>query len=182
MAKYGTLKDLIEHADGDEIVQRGLTGLRLRYRQSVALAADLADTIAAPREDDVALAEDEVRLYRYQDDTWSVIEAPKIERVLQSASDLADSYLRGRYELPLAGTPRVLIFNVCDIARYYLYDDAATEQVEKRYKTAIAWLKSVSDGTVTLDSDDAVQPEEGRGAAVIEGPGRVFSRDSMSGL
>ena len=47
---------------------------------------------------------------------------------------------------------------VCDIARYYLYDDAVTGIVEERYQSAIAWLKMVVKNPNMLDdsrvSDD----------------------------
>lgn len=36
--------------------------------------------------------------------------------------------------------PKALKIKVCDIARYYLYENGVTEIVEKRYKQAIDWL------------------------------------------
>ena len=172
---YATLQDLIQRADGDEIVQRGLSDLRLRYRQAVAQAADLADIISGPTADDVALAEDDDLLYRYSGESWSAIAAPKITRALEDASALADDHLRSRHVLPLAGVPRTLVFAVCDIARYYLYDDKPTEIVAERHRLALAWLKSLAAGSVVLD---------GTQAPVVEGaPGQVtlqlkFTADS----
>ena len=182
MTQYATLTDLIQRAGGDEIVQRGLSGLRLRYRKEVATAAGIADAIGDPRDDDVVLALDDGLLYRYEDEVWTFMTTARITQALTDASAVADGYLRGRYELPLAETPPELTMVVCDLARYYLYDDQAKEAAVKRYEQAIAWLKSVSAGVVTLDSTAAVPDEDGTGSANISGHDRVFSRDNMSGF
>ena len=39
--------------------------------------------------------------------------------------------------------PKALVLKACDIARYYLHEDGATEIVRERYKQAIVWLKEV---------------------------------------
>lgn len=179
MSQYATLKDLIERTDGNEVVQRGVSSLLLNYRQSAATAANLVDTISGPVVDDAVLAEDDGLLYRFDGQSWAAIATPKIDRALTDASTIVDDYLRGRYALPLPGIPRSIVLHVCDIARYFLYDDAATEQVAERYKAAITWLKSVAAGTVVLDSTEAPLPEQSKGSANITGPGRVFSRDTM---
>jgi len=182
MSQYATLKDLVYRADGDEVVQRGLSTLRANYRQEVTSAANLVDSVADPRVDDIAMAADDGLLYLFNGETWSAIPTPKIDRALQDASDIADDYLRGRYTLPLAGLPRALVLMVCDIARYFLYDDAVTDIVEKRYKDALSWLRKVAAGTVQLDSAEAEPPSTSTGSANISGPDRVFSRDSMRDL
>lgn len=41
-------------------------------------------------------------------------------------------------------TPKALSLKLCDIARYYLYENGTTEIVEKRYSEAIDWLKMVA--------------------------------------
>lgn len=179
---YATLKDLIYRADGDEVVQRGLSALRATYRQEVPSEADLVTAISDPRPDDVALVADDGVLYWYNGATWSTITSPKVDRALLDASAMADDYLRAKYTLPLAGIPHTLVLMVCDIARYYLYDDAATETVVRRYKDAIAWLIQIANGTVPLDGVDAPPVETSTGSAQLSGPGRVFSRDSMKGL
>lgn len=182
MSQYATLMDLIYRADGDEIVQRGLSHLRATYRQEVPAEADLDSAVADPRIDDIALVAEDGLLYLYNGVTWSAIPTPKIDRALLDASAFADDFLRGRYLLPLAGIPRTLTLMVCDIARYYLYDDAATETVERRYKDAHAWLIKIANGTVTLDGTEAEPKASSTGSAHISGSGRVFSRGSMEGL
>lgn len=180
MSQYATLRELIERTDGEEVVQRGLPSLRASYRLAVATVPDLVGSIADPRPDDVALVEADGLLYLYSGESWSAIATPKITQALQDASALADDYLRARYTLPLAGLPRTLVLNVCDIARYYLYDDAATDAVTARYNQALTWLKNVASGTVTLDAAEAAATNTGQGSAHIAGQDRVFSRDSMA--
>lgn len=40
----------------------------------------------------------------------------------------------------LGTPPKSLILKICDITRYYLYENGVTDIVEKRYKQAIDWL------------------------------------------
>lgn len=182
MSDYATLKDLIERADGDEIVRRGMPLLRLRYRQAVPLAADIETTVSDPQFDDVVLAEDDGLLYRYAMDSWKPFVTAKIDRVLEDACAVADDYMRGRYELPLTATPRSLVLAVCDIARFNLYDDGVTETVQVRYDHAMKYLEKIAKGTIALDSAEAVPQEDGPGSANITGPGRVMGRDQMKDL
>ncbi|MDI4500811.1 DUF1320 domain-containing protein [Moraxella nonliquefaciens] len=66
--------------------------------------------------------------------------------------------------------PKSLVLKVCDIARYYLYENGVTDIVEKRYRQAIDWLLLVQknpsmltgathdDGTHGTKSGIAVMP------------------------
>lgn len=91
------------------------------------------------------------------------------EVVLQTAIDDAlseiESYLNATgliYRddtgvLIYKGTPpKGLVIRACDIARYYLYDDVLTDTVEKRYKTAIDWLKLVAKNPAMLTGQKGV--------------------------
>lgn len=46
--------------------------------------------------------------------------------------------------------PESLALKTCDIARYYLHDDAVTETVQKRYDQAIKWLEKVQKNPAML--------------------------------
>ncbi len=112
------------------------------------------------------------------------IDAAVVARAIADAEAEINGYLQGRYALPLASVPAVLVRVTSDIARYYLYDDAATDQVRDRYKDSVALLKGIADGRVSLGLDQAaVQVKDSSGAKVSENsPTRVFSRDSMEGF
>ena len=74
-----------------------------------------------------------------------------IEEALQDASEEIDSYIAVRYVLPLPNTPSTLRRIACNIARFRLYFQCPTEEVENRYKAEIDFLKRVADGKATLN-------------------------------
>ena len=97
-------------------------------------------------------------------DAQAAVQPARIELKLQDAHALADGYLGRVYALPLAGCakptgvgavehvpPPQLTRIVCDVARYYLYDDLAPEsEVYRRFKTATAELQAIADGRARL--------------------------------
>ncbi|SNT07647.1 gp436 family protein [Pseudomonas segetis] len=79
------------------------------------------------------------------------IDEPKVARACEDAAGEIDGSLAaGGYRLPLVKVPPVIAAYGCDIARYRLYDDRATEQVTKRYDDAIRFLRLVGNGSVKL--------------------------------
>lgn len=99
-----------------------------------------------------------------------------VERVataLDQASREADSYLAVRLAVPLdttAGVPQPLRAFVCDMARYHLtagFGMQVPEDVEDRYKAALAWLKDVAKGAAEIvvptppDAPEPQPPETG---------------------
>ena len=62
-------------------------------------------------------------------------------------------------------------------ARYFLYDDAATEEVEKRFDKAVAFLLNVARGVISLGPDSQGDVAEVSSGAVMQSGGRVFGRD-----
>ncbi|MDM1247915.1 DUF1320 domain-containing protein [Acinetobacter sp. R933-2] len=74
-----------------------------------------------------------------------------IEEALQDASEEIDSYIAVRYKLPLPQTPSTLKRIACNIARYRLYFQRPTEEIENRYKAEIDFLKRVADGKAVLN-------------------------------
>lgn len=90
----------------------------------------------------------------------------------QSASNKVDSYLGVRYDLPLPSTPDVLKTCVCDVARYLMYKDKPTEEVENRYKEALSYLKDLGAGRAKLvfpiePMGNQGQPHLGSGIFVV---------------
>ena len=92
---------------------------------------------------------------------------------LDQASREADSYLAVRLAVPLdttAGVPQPLRAFVCDMARYHLtagFGMQVPEDVEARYKAALAWLKDVAKGAAEIvvptppDAPEPQPPETG---------------------
>lgn len=79
------------------------------------------------------------------------------EAILYSTS-LINGYLRGRYSLPLDIQFPLLRILAIDISIYRLYArrmrNEMPEVIETAYKNAIATLKDIQKGTITLESEN----------------------------
>lgn len=107
------------------------------------------------------------------------------EAALEAASDVADSYLRARYTLPLTSYGDDLKRAVCNIAAWDLlstrgYDPKAgnDEAVEARSDKAMAWLKDISAGRAAVSGGNTT-PTPTRDTRVSSGP--VTRSDSQRG-
>ncbi len=94
------------------------------------------------------------------------VNTARVERMLADAQAYADAFVGRIYRLPLAGctkpatlpggapelvAPPQLTRIVCDVARYYLYDDLAPEhEVYLRYKAAEKELQAIASGAAVL--------------------------------
>lgn len=101
-------------------------------------------------------------------DHLASVQPAKAERALEDAQSYADGFVGRVFRLPLAGCkkpapvpdnqyaveyvpPPQLTRIVCDVARYYLYDDLAPEhEVVQRYKAAERELQLIADGKSVL--------------------------------
>lgn len=110
------------------------------------------------------------------------IDAAVVARALSDAEAEINGYLAARYTLPLASTPAVLTRLTCDIARYYLYDDWASESVRARYEDAARLLKLIAEGKVKLGTEPAAEPQAEAQGAQFTGSTRTFSRDTLEGF
>lgn len=92
------------------------------------------------------------------------VDAVVVDAAIADADAMIDSYCRGRYSVPFDPVPAEVRKVAADIARYNLWDDQASEEVERRYSNAVAWLKDVSAGRarVNVETADETQPEIGR--------------------
>lgn len=103
-----------------------------------------------------------------------------ITDLLQGASDMADSYFRKRFTLPMVTVGSDVKRQVAAIAAYdaiahrgYRPDSGNDPAIETRYEKAIEWFESVANGLVepnVVDStpmvdEDGPQASRGGGAA-----------------
>lgn len=107
-----------------------------------------------------------------------------VERALGDAQALADSYLGKVYDLPLSVTPPVLTKMCADLARFYLHGKAAEKDspVALAFNQALAWLKDVAKGLVSLDEAGTPPAQAGGGAIRAKPNDRVMTRDSLRGM
>lgn len=101
------------------------------------------------------------------------------EDVEQDAASLINGYLTARYSLPLSSVPTLVAGWAADIARFKLWDDHAPEEVRKRYEDALAQLKLLAQGVISL-------PPGSNGAQVTAkvsfagySAERVFTQDTL---
>lgn len=111
--------------------------------------------------------------------TGAIVDAV-LNGALADADAEIDGYLVGAYQLPLASVPKNLTAFACDIARYKLYDDRATEHVRQRYDDAVKYLVRVGKGELSLSLDAANQPAPSNNAPMVDGPARTFSRETLA--
>lgn len=110
-------------------------------------------------------------------DGTGTIGATVLSQALADADAKVDGYLAGRYTLPLATVPKSLTRIACDVARYYLYDNHATDEVRRRYEDAEKFLIALGKGDVTLGPDPADVADVG--SPEVSTPGRIFTHDTM---
>lgn len=123
-----------------------------------------------------------VMLTNLEDPTAEEVDPTVFERVRNDSSALMDSYLAGRYSLPFASPPQVLVPKCLDICRYFLDRNAAREDVRQRYEDVIRWLEMVAKGVVQLGLDTnntQVKSNTGVGMPDFEAGERVFTNDSL---
>lgn len=106
----------------------------------------------------------------------------KVQEALEDASQTIDSYLAGRYSLPLNTVPAVLERHCCYLARYFLEKNRATEQARRDYEDSIKFLEKVATGTISLGLDENQQPLESNNSAIIESSGSVWGRKVSGGF
>lgn len=110
------------------------------------------------------------------------LDEPKVYEALEDASQTIDSYLAGRYRLPLNAVPSVLERHCCYIARYFLEKNRATDQARLDYEDSIRFLEKVASGVISLGLSDMDEPVETENSAVMESNGSVWSRERSKGF
>ena len=100
--------------------------------------------------------------------------AGAIAQALAAADAEIDGYLRGRYRLPLGESHELLTQIACDLARYNIYKDGASEAIRRRADEARGKLKDLSRGVIRLD--EAAGGRRVAGMPVMSSPPKVFGR------
>lgn len=113
----------------------------------------------------------------------AVIDDQVLGVALSDADATINSYIEGRYKLPLASVPQVLVAAAVRLARYQLHDDGASEQISKDRDDTLQWLKDISRGLARLGDDDAsiVAPTLSQ-SALITRPNRPSIEDEWGGF
>lgn len=92
------------------------------------------------------------------DDGQEIVDKTVVEEALFYSSALIDGYLRGRYSLPLDICFPLLRVLAVDLSVYRLYSrrmrNEMPEVIETAYKNAIATLRDIQKGVISLQSEN----------------------------
>lgn len=92
------------------------------------------------------------------DDGQEEVDRVVAQEAILYSSTLIDGYLRGRYSLPLDAHFPLLRILAIDLSIHRLYTrrmrDEMPEVIENNYKNAIATLKDIQKGVISLQSEN----------------------------
>ena len=92
------------------------------------------------------------------DDGQEIVDKTVVEEALLYSSALIDGYLRGRYSLPLDICFPLLRVLAVDLSVYRLYSrrmqNEMPEVIDSAYKNAIATLRDIQKGVISLQSEN----------------------------
>lgn len=104
-----------------------------------------------------------IRMTTPEGAAMEAIDAAAVERALEEASSVIDSYLRTRYAVPVASVPAAVAGCCARMARHDLArgpNREPTEQMRRDQAADIAWLEGIAKGRVTLDGLVAASPDQ----------------------
>ena len=170
---YATVKDMLDYFGSREAIQ--LTGpLRLSTLVEDDELRTVAAAVAAAIEADpdvdtstLGLNADALQVEKY------------VRRAIEDAESIIETYLVGRYPLPVTPVPLRLRTACCDIARMQMHTDAVPEVVDKRNASSMRWLKDVAGGyaKIGVSIDNEAPPQRD---IVIVAPERRFRSSDLS--
>jgi len=109
----------------------------------------------------------------------------RIDEAIATADAEIDGYCAGRYSVPFSPVPPVIKGLSVEIAVYRLYQRRTVpERTEKSYDKAVARLKDISKGLMTLGVAPQPAPADtGDGVSVnCTAEDRIFTRDTLKGF
>jgi len=109
----------------------------------------------------------------------------RIDEAIAAADAEIDGYCAGRYSVPFDPVPPVVKGLSVEIAAYYLYKRRTMpEVIEKAYDKAVARLKDISRGVLTLGvAPPPMATATGDAVGVnCSADDRIFTRDTLKGF
>ncbi|MDQ7799559.1 MAG: DUF1320 domain-containing protein [Candidatus Edwardsbacteria bacterium] len=117
------------------------------------------------------------------DDNLGIIKTTITDAAIEDADDFIDTYLRGRYTLPLSETPKIIAKLSVDLALYYIYErrfkTKMPEGIIGSYNNAIKLLGQIQQGRISLGVDSGTSTGSGEFQTNKTSDSRVFNSDVM---
>ncbi|SOD42326.1 gp436 family protein [Nitrosovibrio sp. Nv4] len=164
---YATATNLLDQFGAEEIAQRADRGTPRLVTEDMLKTAATGGSLAA---------------YTAAEQAATVVALALVNARLLDADSTINGYLATRYSVPLITVPRLVMVAACDLARYALYDDAATETVTDRNKNAIKQLEAIAKGMISLGVDTSGNRPAANDAAQISSTTPVFRRGDAGGF
>lgn len=164
---YATATNLLDQFGAEEIAQRADRGTPRLVTAEMLMAAAAAGSLDG---------------YATEEQAATVAALALIEARMLDADSTINGYLATRYTVPLVTVPRLVIVVACDLARYALHDDMATDTVTERYKGAIKSLEAIAKGLISLGVDASGNRPTANNAAQISSTTPVFRRGDAGGF
>lgn len=89
------------------------------------------------------------------------VDATRIAQAIAYADALIESHIAGRFTVPLSPVPEILNELACDIVHYRLFIHGAPEHVMQRQRDAVASLRDIGAGRMSLGIDDPAPQSAG---------------------
>lgn len=104
-----------------------------------------------------------------------------IDEIVDKSANIIDSYIGGRYPLPLGVIPKIIRNIAIDLTVKFLYDRRLGEKdeiIEEAYENAIALLKDIRDGKLFIPELETTQEKLVGGYAVKQN-NRIFTDEVL---
>lgn len=109
------------------------------------------------------------------------IDADIVERALRDTDAKINGYL-GRYQLPLAEVPELLVDLAQVIAIYKLHRFKPDPKIKDDYDEAMRMLRDIANGTITLSIAGAEVPGTGGNGVRITDRERPLTAENLKGF
>jgi phage gp36-like protein len=123
-----------------------------------------------------------VQLTDRQTPASGLVDVAVVTRALADTDAEINSYLQGKYTLPLASTPEVLTDIALRVAIYKLHRQVASDKINDDYKMARDDLLKLSKGDRVLFVNNVEVPAGSSADVRVTEASRPFTANTMSGF
>lgn len=102
-----------------------------------------------------------------------------LDQAIASAASVIDGHLSGRYTLPLAAVPALLVDVAARLTYAALWIDTASEKVTADQQAAMRTLRDIAAGTIKLDVGGVEAAIAAPAGIEVVSSDRAFGRDNL---
>jgi phage gp36-like protein len=110
------------------------------------------------------------------------IDTAVVDRALADTDAVIDGFVAGKYGLPLAMVPPLLVDLALAIAIYKLHPAAPPQKIRDDYTDALKSLDKIASGTIKLPIAGIEPPSSGASGVVTTDRERPFTPENLRGF